>query len=398
MKPMRVYLWQAQDAQGRLQRGHLHSPGPQQARYQLSSQGLQGIRLKRTHASLLKPVRRQDITLILRQLATLLAAGLPLLQALHMMGQGLNHPRLQDLLHSLRNSLETGLPLSAAMALHPQHFSALAVQLVAAGEQSGLLDAMLERLATHMESTQALQATLRSALTYPVTVLLVAVAVVSLIMVKVVPSFKQVFASYGAELPLPTLWVIQVSELLQTHGWVLLLALLGAALVWPWAWQRYPTWRERVHSGLLRLPLVGPLLVQAGMARWSRTLATLCAAGVPLVQALNSAGGAAGYRVFVQASAHMASQVAQGQGLSQTMAGLQLFPPMVLQLCAVGEASGSLEAMLHKAADFEESGVKNRLGALMSVLEPALMVVMGSLIGGIVVAMYLPVFKMGQVI
>lgn len=394
----KLYRWQAQDAQGQVQRGHLHSAGPQMAQLQLMRQGLQQVRLQRSHMWLLSPVRARDITLLTRQLATLLAAGLPLLQALHLLGQGLQHPRLQDLLQQLRSSLESGLSLSAACAQHPRYFSEVYVQLVAAGEQGGLLDVMLARLATHLESTQALQAKVRAALTYPAAVLLVAAVVVSILMVKVVPTFGQVFANQGAALPWPTLLVMGMSDWLQAYGLWLVLAMPLLAVVIQRVGRQCPACRDRVARWLLRWPLLGPLMLQTCITRWTRTLATLCTAGVPLVQALASAGQAAGHVVFDEASELLMRDIAQGQALSQAMSGLQLYPPMVLQLCAVGEASGTLDEMLAKAADFLDVQVQTRLASLMSLLEPALMVVLGSLIGGMVVAMYLPIFNMGQVI
>lgn len=394
----KLYRWQALDAQGHMQRGHVHSTGPQLAQLQLMRQGLQRIRLQRSHPWLLPPVRARDISLLTRQLATLLAAGLPLLQALQLLGQGLQHPRLQDLLQQLRSSLESGLSLSAACAQHPRYFSQVYVQLVAAGEQGGLLDVMLARLATHLESTQALHAKVRAALTYPAAVLLVAAVVVGVLMVKVVPTFAQVFASYGAALPLPTLMVMGVSEWLQAFGLWLVLALPALCMALQRAWGRCHACRARIQRWLLRWPLLGPLMLQTCLTRWTRTLATLCAAGVPLVQALASAGQAAGHVVFDEASELLMRDIAQGQALSHAMGGLQLYPPMVLQLCAVGEASGTLDEMLAKAADFLDVQVQTRLASLMNLLEPALMVVLGSLIGGMVVAMYLPIFNMGQVI
>ena len=394
----KLYRWQATNAQGQLKRGHLRSAGPQQAHWQLQRQGLRQVRLNPTHTWLLPPLRARDITLLTRQLATLLAAGLPLLQALQLLGEGLQHPRLQELLTQLRTSLESGLSLSAACAQHPRYFSQVYVQLVAAGEQSGLLDVMLTRLAAHLESTQALQAKVRAALTYPAAVLLVAAVVVGILMVKVVPTFGQVFANQGAALPLPTLLVVGMSEWLQTYGLSLLLA--TPLCLWSMlrGWRHCARCRQAVQRRLLRWPLLGPLMLQTCLTRWTRTLASLCAAGVPLVQALASAGQAAGHVVFEEASQRLMQDIQQGQSLSRAMGGLQLYPPMVLQLCAVGEASGTLDEMLAKAADFLDVQVQTRLASLMSLLEPALMVVLGSLIGGLVVAMYLPIFNMGQVI
>ena len=394
----KLYQWQATNAQGERLRGHLHCTGPQQARLQLDRQGLSQVRLRRTHDALLPALRARDITLFTRQLATLLGAGLPLLQALQLLSVGLKHPRLQQLLVSLQTSLESGLSLSAACAQHPHCFSQVYVQLVAAGEQSGLLDVMLTRLAAHLESTQALQAKVRAALTYPIAVMLVAAVVVGILMVKVVPTFSQVFASHGSALPWPTLLVIGMSDWLQTYG----LWLLPTVPLCVWAtlrvWRRCELCRKAVQKRLWRWPLVGPLVQQTSLTRWTRTLASLCAAGVPLVPSLASAGQAAGHVVFEEASVQLMQDIQQGQALSQAMGGLQLYPPMVLQLCAVGEASGTLDEMLAKAADFLDVQVQSRLASLMSLLEPALMVVLGSLIGGMVVAMYLPIFNMGQVI
>ena len=400
--PQRLYRWQALDARGQRASGHLQSPGPKQALYALQNRGLRQVKLRRSHPLLLQPVRRRDITLLTRQLATLLAAGLPLLQALQVLGQGVQHPRLLDLLQQLRSSLETGESLSAACAHHPKHFEPVYVHLVAAGEQSGLLDEMLERLAEHLERSQTLHTQVRAALTYPVAVMLVALVVVGVLMVKVVPAFTQAFSSYGAELPVPTQIVMGISAWLQAHGLWLLLG--------PWAvWAVLKAFRHRSQHLMRSLrdvlqprmrhwPLIGTLALHIALTRWSRTLATLCGAGVPLMQALHSAGQASAHVVVQEASGHLAQQIEQGQALSQAMEALQLYPPMVLQLCAVGEVSGTLDAMLAKAADVMDVQVQARLKSLVSLLEPTLMVVLGSLIGGMVVAMYLPIFKMGQVI
>lgn len=391
------YRWQALDAQGRVQHGQLLSPGPPWAQLELMRRGLGHIRLQRYPTWLLPPVRARDISLLTRQLATLLSAGLPLLQALQTVGQGLPHVRLQELLQALCASLENGDSLSAACAQHPASFSQVYVQLIAAGEQSGLLDVMLERLADHLERSLAMRATVRAALTYPLAVVLVAAGVVGLLMVKVVPTFAQVFASYNAALPWPTLWVMALSDAVQAYGGWVLFGLPWLAWAMQRRWRGCPTCRARVQRGLVRVPVLGPLALHISLARWTRTLATLYTAGVPLVQALRNAGQAADHVVYEEASTSLAASISQGLAMHEAMAALSCYPPMVLQLCAVGEASGSLDQMLSKAADVLDVQVQSRLRSMMSLLEPTLMVVMGGVIGGLVVAMYLPMFNIGHV-
>ncbi|KAF1022385.1 MAG: putative type II secretion system protein F [Paracidovorax wautersii] len=311
-----------------------------------------------------------------------------------------DHPvaRLARVLAAIRTDVEAGLPLSAALRRHPQAFDALYADVVAAGELAGTLDTLLDRLASHLEKTEALKSRLRAALMYPAAVLAVALAVVAVIMAVVVPAFQDLFAAFGAELPVPTQAVIALSTWLVTHGWLMLALLVASAIA---AWQavrRSPRLRAALEHLLLRLPLAGALLRQSAVTRWTRTLATLFAAGVPLVEALACVGSACGNGRYHAATLRIRQDVAAGSSLSHAMAATRLFSPMALQMAAVGEESGALDRMLAKAADWHEAEVDSRIAGLASLVEPVLVVVLGLLVGGIVVAMYLPVFQLGQVV
>jgi type IV pilus assembly protein PilC len=345
-----------------------------------------------------KAIRPKDITLFTRQLATMLKAGVPLLQSFDIVGRGHANPNMAKLLGDIRADVETGTSLSAAFARFPRHFDRLYCNLVAAGEAAGILEDLLDRLAAHMEKTEALKSKIKSALMYPASVLAVAFIVVAVIMVFVIPAFEQVFGSFGADLPAATLIVMGVSEFFVAHGWLILGLLGGGIWFFLRAWRRNRRVQQMMDRLLLRLPVFGQLVEKSCVARWTRTLATMFAAGVPLVEALDPAGGAAGNSVYAQATAKIRQEVSTGASLSAAMARTRLFPPMVVQMTAIGEESGSLDHMLGKAADFHEQEVNDRVAGLSSLMEPVIIVFLGLVIGGIVVSMYLPVFKLGQVI
>jgi type IV pilus assembly protein PilC len=392
------FEWEGRDRHGKPVRGELYSAGEAAVGAHLRRQGITVLRVRKRRLQGGSAVRRKDVALFTRQLATLLHAGVPLLRAFDIVARGSANPRLARLLLAVRNDVETGTSLSAALRKHPQHFSALYCNSVQAGECGGVLETLLERLALHEEKSLALHNRIRSALFYPVTVLAVSALVLSLILVFVIPAFTDVFASFGADLPGPTRFVIALSDIF-VAWWPLMLGTL-AATAWglAQAWRRWPQLRDAAQAGLLKLPVFGALVSKAVMARWTRTLSTLFAAGVPLVEALPSAGAAAGNAVVTRATEEVRKAVATGTALSAALQAAGVFPGLLLQLTAIGEESGALEAMLAKAAEFFENEVDESARGLTSLMEPAVIVVLGSLIGGIVVSMYLPVFKLGAIV
>ena len=328
----------------------------------------------------------------------MMQAGVPLLQSFDIVGRGHANPNVARLLNNIRTDVETGSSLSAAFRKHPQQFDNLYCNLVEAGEQAGILDKLLERLATYMEKTEAIKSKIKSALMYPISVVLVALVVVAVIMIFVVPAFKEVFASFGADLPGPTLMVIAMSEFFVAYWWLMLGTLGGGLYAFIQAWKRNEQVQKLMDRLMLKIPVFGALIEKSCIARWTRTLSTMFAAGVPLVESLNSVGGASGNSVFSDATTKIQQEVSSGTSLTAAMTQANVFPSMVLQMCAIGEESGSLDHMLGKAADFFEAEVDDMVGGLSSLMEPIIIVFLGGLIGGIVVAMYLPIFKMGQVV
>nr|WP_157263825.1 type II secretion system F family protein [Azohydromonas aeria] len=393
-----LFEWEGRDRQGKPVRGELRSAGEAAVGAHLRRQGVTVLRLRKRRLPVGCAIRRKDVALFTRQLATLLRAGVPLLRAFDIVGRGSANPRLARLLQAVRADVETGTSLSAALRRHPRHFSALYCNTVQAGESGGVLEPMLERLAQHEEKALALQARIRSALFYPVTVLAVSAVVLALILVLVIPSFTDVFRSFGADLPAPTRFVIALSGWFVAWWPWLLGALAGSAWAAAAAWRRSQRLRDAAQAALLKLPLFGELVFKAVLARWTRTLCTLFAAGIPLVEALPSAGAAAGNAVVARATAQVRKDVASGMALSAALQAAGVFPALLLQLTAIGEESGALDAMLAKAAEFYETEVDETARGLTSLMEPAVIVVLGSLIGGIVVSMYLPVFKLGAIV
>jgi type IV pilus assembly protein PilC len=345
-----------------------------------------------------QPIQQREIARLTRQLATLLRAGIPLLQSFDTMDRSTPPSAVKDLLRDVFTQLEQGLPLHQALRSHSA-FGALYCNLVMAGEMAGMLDTLLERLAQHLEKTENLRASLRAALIYPCAILTVACLVLIMILLYVVPAFQQIFLSFGADLPWLTRFVLRLSEGVQHHG------LLGVAMVFVSVWglkkmlQVNSRWQQEWHSLLLQIPVAGPLLRHACTARWSRTLATLFSAGIPLTEALTAVAGVTGNARFETATLSMHGQLLRGQSLSQALSSSQgLFPPMVVQMCAIGEESGALDKMLDKTATHYEHEVEATVTQLTTLLEPIIMVVLGLLIGGLVLALYLPIFQMGQVI
>lgn len=397
-----LYLWQGCDARGQPARGEISGVSIALVRAQLRQQGLRPTRVWKKTSSVLKAaqprIRPLDIAVFTRQLATMTKAGIPLLQAFEIVAEGLENAALRAVLQSIRADVAAGNAFSAALRGQSRHFDELYCSLIEAGEQSGTLDIMLDRLAHYREKSEALKAKIRKALNYPVAVLCVALIVTGILLVKVVPQFAGTFASFGAELPLFTQFVLQLSELaIRSWSWILL-GLSAMALLWGRARRRSPAFAAALERLSLRLPVLGALLAKSALARFTRTLSTTFAAGLPLVDALNAAAGAAGNVVFRQASCRIRDDVSHGQSLQQAMRATQRFPALVLQMVAIGEESGALDAMLDKCASFYEAEVDNAVDGLSALMEPFIMALLGVLVGGLMIAMYLPIFRIGAVI
>ncbi|AGX87152.1 type II secretion system F family protein [Candidatus Symbiobacter mobilis] len=393
-----VYEWEGKDRGGRQVRGEIRAAGENQAMAALRRQGVTPTKVRKRRMSAGKTIKPKDLAVFTRQLATMMKAGVPLLQAFDIVGRGNPNPSITRLLNDIRTDVETGTSLSVAFRKYPLYFDALYCNLVEAGESAGILDQLLDRLATYMEKTEAMKSKIKSALMYPISVVIVAFVVTAVIMIFVVPAFKEVFANFGAELPGPTLMVIAISEVFVTYWWLIFGGIGGTIYFFMQAWQRNKKVQLIMDRVMLKVPVFGVLVDKSCVARWTRTLSTMFAAGVPLVEALDSVGGAAGNSVYESATIKIQQEVSTGTALTAAMTNAHLFPSMVLQMCAIGEESGSIDHMLGKAADFYEAEVDDMVAGISSLLEPIIIVFLGTVIGGIVVAMYLPIFKLGQVV
>ncbi len=393
-----VYEWEGKDRNGKQVRGETRASGENQVRASLRRQGVTPTKLKRRRTGGGGSIKPKDMAIFTRQLATMMKAGVPLLQAFDIVGRGNPNPRVTRLLNDIRTDVETGTSLSVAFRKFPLYFDNLYCNLVEAGESAGILDQLLDRLAVYMEKTEAIKSKIKSALMYPITVLIVAFVVVSVIMIFVIPSFKEVFANFGGELPLPTLMVIAMSEFFIKYWYLIFGGIGGGVYFFLESWKRNEKMQGVMDRIMLKLPIFGTLVEKSCIARWTRTLSTMFAAGVPLVEALDSVGGAAGNSVFTRATVKIQHEVSTGTALTVAMTNANLFPSMVLQMCSIGEESGSIDHMLGKAADFYEAEVDDMVAGISSLMEPIIIVILGTVIGGIVVAMYLPIFKLGAVV
>jgi type IV pilus assembly protein PilC len=393
-----VFEWEGRDRNGKTARGEYRASGENQVQAMLRRQGIIVTKVKRKKYARAKTITPKDLAIFTRQLATMMKAGVPLLQAFDIVGRGAPNPSVGRLLNDLRTDIETGTAMSSAFRKFPQYFDNLYCNLVEAGEAAGILDTLLDRLASYMEKTLAIKGKIKSALTYPIAVIVVAFIVVSIIMIFVIPAFKSIFTAFGADLPAPTLFVMAMSELFVKWWWLFFGLLLGGTYFFFQAWKRSEKMQMFMDRALLKVPVFGQLIEKASIARWTRTLATMFAAGVPIVESLESVGGAAGNMVFQQATTKIQQDVATGTSLNMAMANTGVFPVMVLQMCAIGEESGSIDHMMGKAADFYEREVDDMVATLSSLMEPIIIVFLGIIIGGIVVSMYLPIFKLGQVV
>ncbi|MCE2970321.1 MAG: type II secretion system F family protein [Burkholderiales bacterium] len=393
-----LYLWEGRDRTGRIVKGEMRAGGESVVAAALRRRGIVATRIKKQGIRRGRKITEKDLALFTRQLATMMRAGVPLLQSFDIAGRGHANPAMARLLNDIRADVETGTALNQAFRKYPLHFNALYCNLVAAGEQAGILETLLDRLASYQEKTLALKGKIKKALFYPITILLVAVVVVAIIMIFVIPSFKSVFASFGASLPTPTLVVIAMSDFFVAYWLWLLVGTVGAGYFMVQAWRRSPRFQMAVDRALLKLPLIGPLVRKATLARWSRTLATTFSAGVPLVEALDAVGPACGNAVYQDATRQIQAEVNVGTALAQAMQNSTVFPTMAVQMTSIGEESGALDAMLSKVADYYEREVDETVDAMSSLIEPIIMVVLGVLVGGMVVAIYMPIFKLGQVV
>ncbi|MFZ5545113.1 MAG: type II secretion system F family protein [Pseudomonadota bacterium] len=393
-----IFEWEGKDRTGKILRGELRSGGEAAVGASLRRQGILVTKVKKRKLSGGRSIKQKDIAVFTRQLSTMMKAGVPLLQAFDIVARGSTNPKLTRLLNDIRSDVETGTSLSAAFRKHPMHFDALYCNLVEAGEAGGILEQLLDRLALYQEKTMALKNKIKSALTYPIAVLIVAFIVLAVIMIFVIPAFKDVFKSFGADLPAPTLAVIAMSEFFVAYWWLIFGILIGGGFFFLQSWKRSEKMQKTMDRLLLKIPVFGELINKSVIARWTRTLSTMFAAGVPLVEALDSVGGASGNQVYMMATEQIQKDVSTGTGLTTAMQTTGVFPTMVLQMAAIGEESGSLDHMLGKAAEFYEDEVDEMVKALSSLMEPFIIVILGVLIGGIVVSMYLPIFKLGQVV
>jgi type IV pilus assembly protein PilC len=393
-----VYVWEGKDKAGKTVRGEIRAAGEAIVGVTLRRQGVMVTKVKKKAYASGKKITDKDLTMFTRQLATMMKAGVPLLQSFDIVGKGHANPSMAKLINDLRQDIETGTSLNNAFRKYPLYFDPLFCNLVGAGEQAGILEDLLTRLAVYKEKTLAIKSKIKSALMYPVSILAIAFVVTAVIMIWVVPAFKSVFQSFGANLPAPTLFVMAMSEFFVAWWWAIFGSLGAAIYFFFQTWQRSEKMQRQMDKILLKVPVFGPVVRKAAIARWTRTLATMFAAGVPLVEALDSVGGAAGNAVYLDATKKIQNEVSTGTSLTVAMTNANVFPSLVTQMCAIGEESGALDSMLGKVADFFEEEVDEAVAALSSLMEPLIMVVLGVLIGGLVVAMYLPIFKLGSVV
>lgn len=393
-----TYLWEGTDRNNRNVRGEMKSASENVVRSNLRRQGVRITKLKRQTFRGGRSVKEKDITFFTRQLATMLRAGVPLLQAFEIIARGNSNARFARLMMDIKGRIESGSSLSQAFREYPAHFDTLYCNLVGAGETSGMLDAILERLATYKEKILALKSKIKSALFYPMSVIAVAIIVMWIIMVWVIPAFKKVFSNFGANLPVPTQIVMSISDFFVSYWWLMLGIVVGSFFVFFFLLRRSAAFRYAVDRLSLKIPIIGPILEKATIARWTRTLATMFTAGVPLVESLDAVAGASGNAVYVAGTHKIQNEVSTGTSLTNAMHNTGLFPSMVLQMTQIGEESGSLDGMLSKVAEFYEREVDDAVSALTSLLEPLIIVFLGVVVGGLVVAMYLPIFKLGSVI
>ena len=394
------FIWEGKDRKGNRVSGKSLAATEQSLRADLRRQGVLATKVKKQRSAFSSGAKPSaaDIAIFFRQLATMLTAGIPMVQSFEIVGTGHEKPSMQKLILDIKSQIESGSTLHESLKKHPLYFDDLSVNLVEAGEQAGALELLLDKIATYKEKTEAIKKKIKKALFYPAAVLAVAVIVTVILLIFVIPQFESLFKGFGADLPAFTQLVVGMSKFVQTKGWLLLLIFGGAIYAFLYFHKRSRAMRIWIDRAMLKMPIVGPILVKAAIARYARTLATTFAAGVPLVEALQSVAGATGNIVFELGVLRMRDEVATGQRLQRAMENTGLFPNMVNQMIAVGEESGSLDAMASKVADFYELEVDSAVDSMSSLLEPLIMAILGVLVGGLVIAMYLPIFKLGSVV
>ncbi len=393
-----TYLWEGKDKAGKIIKGQMRAGGQAVVQVTLRRQGIIVTKVHKQRLGRGGKVSDKDVTLFTRQMATMMKAGVPLLQSFDIVGKGHANPAVARLLMGIKTDVETGASLASAFRKYPLHFDALFCNLVAAGEQAGILETLLERLATYKEKILAIKSKIKSALFYPIAIIVVAFIITAVIMIFVIPAFKEVFTNFGADLPAPTLFVMGISDAFVKYWYIIFPAVIGSVWGFLALWKRSLPVQMFMDRTMLKLPVFGDLIRKSTIARWTRTLSTMFAAGVPLVEALDSVGGAAGNYVYLMATREIQRKVSTGTSLTTSMQESNVFPNMVTQMVSIGEESGSLDSMLGKVADFFEAEVDDAVDALTSLMEPMIMVVLGVVIGGMVIAMYLPIFKLGQAV
>lgn len=389
-----IFIWEAKDKRGKTQKGEMRAVSDAVVRVMLRSKGLKAVKIKRQYLSNARAIKQSDIAIFTRQLSTMMKAGVPLLQSFEIVANGHINPSVSKLLYDIRNDVEQGSSLAQAFAKHPNQFDDLYCNLIDAGEKAGILEMILERLAIYQEKIQIIKSKIKSAMFYPIAVLAVATIVTAILMIFVVPSFKQVFESFGAELPGPTQFVMSISDFFVDYWYYLVISVMTILFLFKRALKTNISFRHNFERFLLKLPILGKILHKSAVARWARTLATMFAAGVPLVEALSSVAGAAGNIVYYNATKKIQKEVETGQSLTTSMQEQNLFPNMMIQMAQIGEESGSLDSMLNKVAEFYEGEVDDAVSSMSSLIEPLIISFLGIIVGGLVVAMYLPIFKM----
>jgi type IV pilus assembly protein PilC len=393
-----TFSWEGKDKAGKTIRGDLRAVSEAAVKATLRRQGILVQKVKPLKRKGGGSVGSKDIALFTRQLATMMKAGVPLLQSFEIVSKGASNPAVGKLLTDIKTDVETGSALAAAFRKFPLHFDNLYCNLVQAGEQAGILETLLDRLATYQEKTLAIKSKIKSALFYPIAIIAVAFIITAVIMIFVIPAFKEVFTNFGADLPAPTLVVMAISDWFVANWYIIFPVIGGGIYGFLESWKRSVAVQIFMDRLMLRVPVFGHLVRISTIARWTRTLSTMFAAGVPLVEALDSVGGASGNYVYAQATKAIKQEVSTGTSLTVAMQNANVFPTMVIQMVSIGEETGALDGMLSKVADFFEAEVDDAVEALSSLMEPIIMVVLGTLIGGMVIAMYLPIFKMGQAV
>ena len=393
------FLWEGKDKKGKIVKGDMRAPSEAVVNANLRRQGLIVTKVKKQRGlGRGKKIGEKDITYFTRQLATMMKSGVPLLQAFDIVAKGHSNPAVQRLLLDIKADISTGSSMSQAFRKYPMHFDALYCNLVSAGEQAGILDMILDRLASYKEKILKIKGKIKSALFYPLSIIVVAFVITAVIMIFVIPAFKKLFTSFGADLPGPTLVMINISDFFVSYWWAIFGGIGIGFYAFFYAWKRSRAMQQVMDRLFLKIPIFGPVIEKATIARWTRTLSTMFAAGVPLVEAMDSVAGAAGNIIYYNATKKMQGEVSTGTSLTVAMQNTNLFPNMVLQMVTIGEESGALDSMLSKVADFYEAEVDDAVAAISSLMEPLIMVVLGTLIGGMVIAMYLPIFKLGAVV